>query len=83
MDMLSLEYDLIIARHYGTMRLKQAGLGKSIFESQVSEGKPFDKVAFRQEVQRDCFNKKCSVIEKDFCIKCHPNYHFSRDTSRH
>lgn len=82
MHMLSLDYDLIIARHYVEMRLKEASLGTSLFESQV-EGKPFDKRAYREEIRRDCTKKRKFVISEDFCIECHPNYHTARDTSSH
>ena len=53
MEMLSLEYDLIIARHYGELRLKEKARGSSLFETSA-DGKPFDKRAFAAEIRRDC-----------------------------
>ena len=65
MEVLSLEYDLIIARHYGEMLLRQSRLGDSASSRMMD---PEERKAFKDEVRRDCSNKRQSVVERDFGI---------------
>ena len=65
MEMLSLEYDLIFARHYGEMLIRQARLGDSASSRQMDNE---ERKAFKDEVRRDCANKRQSMILKDFGI---------------